>query len=140
MGFLEDDMFDFSRHPAGRTPSYYHDKHAGNIFYGITDGAGPWNGFAHYPNGAVFTNTKFAKRTSFLGEFNVNCLNEPYNGKVYVANKKGYSLRKGTREGAFDDSLEAQTGGRRLQELTGHSTISRLLREERRSAECNRLI
>merc|ERR1711964_777170 len=89
MGFLEDDMFDFSIHPAGRTPSYYWNKRAGNIFYGITDGAGPWNGFAHYPNGAGFTNTKFAKRTSFLGEFNVNCLNEPKNGKVYVSNKKG---------------------------------------------------
>merc|ERR1711964_607809 len=122
--FLKDGMFDFSRHPADRTPAYYHDKRAGNIFYGITDGVGPWTGFALYSQ----------KKRSFLGKFESN---RPYDGEMFTASiedplsERRYTLAKGKK--SFD-SLERQDGnGRRLQELMGHSTISRLLREERRA-------
>merc|ERR1711964_949354 len=122
---FDDGKFDFvkQRHLPGRTPAHY--KCGKNSFYGITDGDGPRNGFAFYPNGASFYKTKFPEGTSFLGEFKSN---QPYNGKVYLG-KKQYVLVKGAP--VKFDSLEGRTGARRrLEELTGHSTISRLLREE----------
>merc|ERR1711964_65715 len=136
---FDDGKFDFvkQRHLPGRTPAHY--KCGKDSFYGITDGDGPRNGFAFYPKGGAsfYNKTVLAKGTSFLGEFKSN---QPYTGDVYlIGPKKQYTLVKGAR--IKFDSLDGRNGSvdrdgtrRRLEELTGHSTISRLLREERRAA------
>merc|ERR1711964_103990 len=106
----------------------------GVMFFGLQDDKGPMYGFWWNPK-----NTNL----SFLGEFNTeDWSNAPYNGKVFRCSithqdfpgADRYALEKGVRTKDFDDSLEARCGRRRLEEMTSHSMITRILREERRAS------
>merc|ERR1712096_120643 len=135
-------MFDFSRYgrrdpfKGTNDPSTYYYTDGGVMFFGLQDDKGPMYGFWWNPK-----NTNL----SFLGEFNTeDWSNSPYNGKMFMCSitdqdfpgTDRYALEKGVATKDFDDSGKAQSGDgrRRLEEMAGHSMITRILREERRAS------